>query len=549
MSALNLPVKLAVLLLLASLLRLWDLGTLPNGLHWDEMDTGYQAYSLLTTGKDYFGNFLPAFPHSFADFRTPVFIYSAVPFVASLGLSAVSVRLVAAVWGLLSIILIYLLVRDWLAPLIFALSPWHLQYSRKSVETMSLTTCFLLGLVCFQRGLRQPKWLILSALSFGLAMAAYSPGKLFVPLFLLALLFIYRKSLLAVPKKYLAISTIVMAFFGILVYGDALFGKSGTRFHNVAIFTDPTIATEINYQRQLSAESSGRPRTVGMSPSLLDKLLHNKPQVWVNSFLTNYLRTWGTDFLFIKGDPEPRHSPSRDSIGMLHMVEIIPFFVGLFVLLRTNNQLTKSLGTWLLLAPIPSALTRDGGVHAARLLILFPALAWTITLGLRRFPRSLLTTYYLLFTISSFYIFGYYFTHYRFESAKPYQWGYSDLIKTALAKESQYDRVIIDVAHDSPLMAYLFVTKFSPRQLQALYPLQEQILTGDSRALVFGKIWLLQPGGRNWTDITLPGRNLILASADQSQLDKIPGATRINYPDSLAAFYTFEKSSTLAISK
>ncbi len=549
MSALNLPVKLAVLLLLASLLRLWDLGTLPNGLHWDEMDTGYQAYSLLTTGKDYFGNFLPAFPHSFADFRTPVFIYSAVPFVASLGLSAVSVRLVAAVWGLLSIILIYLLVRDWLAPLIFALSPWHLQYSRKSVETMSLTTCFLLGLVCFQRGLRQPKWLILSALSFGLAMAAYSPGKLFVPLFLLALLFIYRKSLPAVPKKYLAISTIVMAFFGILVYGDALFGKSGTRFHNVAIFTDPTIATEINYQRQLSAESSGRPRTVGMSPSLFDKLLHNKPQVWVNSFLTNYLRTWGTDFLFIKGDPEPRHSPSRDSIGMLHVVEIIPLFIGLFVLLRTNNQRTLLLGTWLLLAPIPSALTRDGGVHAARLLILFPALAWTITLGLRRFPRSLLTTYYLLFTISSFYIFGYYFTHYRFESAKPYQWGYSGLIKTALAKESQYDRVIIDVAHDSPLMAYLFVTKFSPRQLQALYPLQEQILTGDSRALVFGKIWLLQPGGRNWTDITLPGRNLILASADQSQLDKIPGATRINYPDSLAAFYTFEKSSTLAISK
>lgn len=543
MSVTSLPVKLAVLLLLASILRLWNLGSLPNGLHWDEMDTGYQAYSLFKTGKDYFNNPLPLFPHSFADFRTPVFIYSAVPFVASLGLSAVSVRLVAAVWGLLAIVLIYLLVRDWLAPLIFTLSPWHLQYSRKSVETMSLTTCFLLGLVCFQRGLRQPKWLILSALGFGLAMAAYSPGKLFVPLFLLALLFIYRRSLLAVPKKYLAISTIVMAFFGILVYGDALFGKSGTRFHDVAIFTDPTIATEINYQRQLSAESSGRPRTVGMSPGLFDKLLHNKPQVWINSFLTNYLRTWGTDFLFIKGDPEPRHSPSRDSIGMLHMVEIIPLFIGLFVLLRTNNQRTLSLGIWLLLAPIPSALTRDGGVHAARLFILFPALAWTITLGLRRFSRPLLTLYSLLFIISSFYIFGYYFTHYRFESAKPYQWGYSDLIKTALARQDQYDRVIIDVARDSPLMTYLFVTKFSPSQLQALYPLQEQILTGDNRALVFGKIWLLQPGGRNWTDITLSGRNLILASADQSQLDRIPDATRINYPDSLAAFYIFEKSS------
>ena len=546
MSVTSLPVKLAVLLLLASLLRLWNLGILPNGLHWDEMDTGYQAYSLLKTGKDYFGNVLPFFPHSFADYRTPVFIYSAVPFVASLGLSAVSVRLVAVVWGLLSIVLIYLLVRDWLAPAVMTFSQWHLQYSRKSVETMSLTATFLLGLVCFQRGLRQPKWLIFSSFGFGLAMAAYSPGKLFVPLFLVVLILINHKSLFLIQRKYLLASALILALFGAAIFGDILFGKSGTRFHDVAIFTDPTISTEINYQRQLSAESSGRPRTVGMSPSLFDKLLHNKPQVWINAFLTNYLRTWGTDFLFVKGDPELRHSPSRDSIGMLHMVEIIPLLVGLFVLLKTNNQLTKLLGAWLLLAPIPSALTRDGGVHAARLLILFPALAWTIILGIRRLPLKL---YLLLFSISSFYIFGYYFTHYRFESAKPYQWGYSDLIRTALARQDQYDRVIIDVAHDSPLMAYLFVTKFSPQHLQAFYPLQEQILTGDSRALVFGKIWLLQPGGRNWTDITLPGRNLILASADQSLLERIPGATRINYPDSLAAFYVFEKSSPLAISK
>ncbi len=535
----NLPVKLVVLLLLASLLRLWDLGVLPNGLHWDEMDTGYQAYSLLRTGKDYFNNPLPMFPHSFADYRTPVFIYSAVPFVASLGLSALSVRLVAVTWGLLSIILIYLLVRDWLAPAVMTFSQWHLQYSRKSVETIALTTTFLLGLVCFQRGLRQPRWLILSSLGFGLAMAAYSPGKLFVPLFLWALIFINHKALFLIQRKYLLASALVLTLFGAAVFGDTLFGKSGTRFHDVAIFTDPTIATEINYQRQLSAESGGRPRTVGMSPSIFDKLLHNKLQVWINAFLTNYLRTWGTDFLFIKGDPEPRHSPSQDSIGMLHIIEIVPLFVGLFVLLRTNNQLTKLLGAWLLLAPIPSALTRDGGVHAARLLILFPALAWTITLGIRRLP---LKPYLLLFLVSSFYIFGYYFTHYRFESAKPYQWGYSSLIQTALAHQNNYDRVIIDVARDSPLMAYLFTTKFSPGQLQTLHPLQEQILTGDTRALVFGKIWLLQPGGRNWTNIALSGRNLVLASADQSLLDRIPGATIINYPDSPPAFYVFEKN-------
>ncbi|KKU84653.1 MAG: hypothetical protein UY11_C0005G0027 [Candidatus Amesbacteria bacterium GW2011_GWC2_47_8] len=444
------------MLLLAALLRLISLGTLPNGLHWDEMDTGYQAYSLLRTGKDYFNNPLPMFPHSFADFRTPVFIYSAVPFVAFLGLSATSVRLIAVTWGLVSIVLIYLLVRDWLAPLVFALSPWHLQYSRKSVETMSLTATFLLGLVCFQRGLRQPRWLILSALGFGLAMSAYAPGKLFVPLFLLVLVFIYRRSVSLIPQKSLIAPIVILLLFAVTVYGDTLFGKSGTRFHDVAIFTDPTIATEINYQRQLSAEAGGRARTVGMSPGIVDKLLHNKPQVWINTFLTNYLRTWSTDFLFIKGDLEPRHSPSRDSIGMLHMLEIVPFLIGIYLITRKKNWL---LASWLLLAPIPSALTRDGGVHAARLLILFPALAWTITLGIRRLPVKL---YLLLFLISNFYVWGYYFTHYRFESAKPFQWGFSQMITTAVSRQNDYDRVIVDFNRDSPLMAYLFTTKFPP---------------------------------------------------------------------------------------
>ena len=100
---------LASILVLAAVLRFWDIGKLPNGLHWDEQDTGYQAYSLLKTGRDYFGNPLPLFPHSLAEYRTPVFIYSAVPFVNLLGLTLTSVRLPAAIFGTISVLLIYIL--------------------------------------------------------------------------------------------------------------------------------------------------------------------------------------------------------------------------------------------------------------------------------------------------------------------------------------------------------------------------------------------------------------------------------------------------------
>src|SRR3989338_9130057 len=101
--------SLLAVLILASLVRFWDLNKIPNGLHWDEMDTGYQAYSLFKTGRDYYGNILPLFPHSQADYRTPVFIYANVPIAAILDLNAFSVRVWSVILGVISVFLIFVL--------------------------------------------------------------------------------------------------------------------------------------------------------------------------------------------------------------------------------------------------------------------------------------------------------------------------------------------------------------------------------------------------------------------------------------------------------
>ena len=100
------------------------------------------------------------------------------------------------------------------------------------------------------------------------------------------------------------------------------------RFHDLSIFTDPTIPSEINLQRLDFALASGVPLQVGMQPRVIDKALYNKPVEWSWRIIRNYLTTFSTDFLFIKGDPEARHSPAKDSIGMLHLVEIVPLLLG-----------------------------------------------------------------------------------------------------------------------------------------------------------------------------------------------------------------------------
>lgn len=541
---------LIIIFCLAAFLRLYSLSNLPDGLHWDEMDTGYQAYSLLKTGKDYFGNPLPLFPHSLADYRTPVYLYSAVPIIAKFGLTAFSVRFVSVIWALLSIILIYLLsVKIFgrspitlLSPLIFGLSPWHLQYSRKSVETISLTTCVLLGLVCFYRGLKQPKWLILSGIAFGLSVAAYSPGKLFTPLFVLILILVNFSVLKHINRKYLVLSAFCFMVIITPVIGDSVWGKSGSRFHNLSIFTDPTIATEVNFKRQDFTFSRGVPRQVGIVPGPLEKIVHNKPEEWINAFSSNYLRTFSTEFLFIKGDSELRHSPSKDRIGQLHIIEILPLLIGLFVLRRKHAFLIL----WLLLAPLPSALTRDGGTHAARLLILFPALSLIITAGviyLFQKTKILFILYLTLFFISSFYIFSYYFSHYRWESAKPFQWGFSQIVRYAITKSPDYDRIIVDMHEDSALMAYLYTVPFPPDKFQSLQPLQQTHLIPEMPSLQFNNIFLLQPNSLHWSSLmdrqVLSGKNLIIAKANDSAKN-LKLIKTIDYPDSSPAFYVFE---------
>ena len=102
------PERLLVgLTLLALILRLWALGSMPPGLDTDEAAIGYNAYALLRTGRDEYGQPWPLLFESFGEWKRPVYIYAAVPAVATLGLSPLAVRLPAALAGTLSVPALY----------------------------------------------------------------------------------------------------------------------------------------------------------------------------------------------------------------------------------------------------------------------------------------------------------------------------------------------------------------------------------------------------------------------------------------------------------
>src|SRR3990167_10549491 len=141
------------ILVLAFILRFYKLGEIPLSLDWDENSNAYNAYSILKTGRDEYGNFLPITNRSFDDYKPPLYMYLDIPAVAFFGLTPFAARLPSAVFGFLTIPLIYLLAK-WtfqantkqkmlivsgqlsnikgetialVAMFLLAISPWHIQ--------------------------------------------------------------------------------------------------------------------------------------------------------------------------------------------------------------------------------------------------------------------------------------------------------------------------------------------------------------------------------------------------------------------------------------
>src|SRR3989338_7724094 len=104
---------LLVIVIFGGLLRFWGLGENPPGLYWDEASLGWNAYSVLKTGLDEHGRFLPVDTFfAFGDYKPPLYIYAAVPAIWLFGLNEFSVRFPSAVAGTGLIVVAYFLAKE-----------------------------------------------------------------------------------------------------------------------------------------------------------------------------------------------------------------------------------------------------------------------------------------------------------------------------------------------------------------------------------------------------------------------------------------------------
>ena len=196
---------------------------------------GYQAYSLLHTGQDLYRQILPTYIRSLSEPRAPLLMYATVPTIAAFGNTAWGVRIPSAVWGSLAPIILFLLVYQTtksksislLSSLSLALMPWHLYYSRAAFEVVIMLDLLMLGTLLFFK-----KRFALCLLMFALAMYTYNTAVLFVPLWIMALIFLKRK-IPSLPS--ILLFTLILTP---LIY-SIVFGFANSRFNNISLTNDP----------------------------------------------------------------------------------------------------------------------------------------------------------------------------------------------------------------------------------------------------------------------------------------------------------------------
>lgn len=463
-------VFLGLILLLALLLRTINLNTSPPGFNADEASLGYNAYSLLKTGKDEWGNSFPLVFKSFSDYKPGVYVYLDMPFVALLGLNELAVRLPSILLGTLSVLLIYLLSKEIFREKTFALSsafllsisPWHIHFSRGAWESNVATFFILLGVYAFIKGLKSRGWLFVSSISLILSMYTYQSPRVSVPLLVLLIIAFYYKKLF-IKKNIL--SAVVSAVILIPFLFISLNNQGLARFQGLSIFNDSGPGLRVNVDRGEHDIPSSKVAT----------FYHNKLINYSISFLSHYSDHFSPRFLFIEGDILGRNKVPE--MGQMYIFELITLLTGLYFLIRRNFSNKKLIWLWLLVAPFAAALTYQTPSALRSLSMVIPlTLISGLGLGIliqeiNKFKNGLkITSGILGIVVISFFFLRFldlYFIHLPKQYALEWEYGFSTISSYIETHKSDYQKIKITDRYDQPYILLLFYSTYDPLKYQS----------------------------------------------------------------------------------
>lgn len=478
---------LALITLLAFILRFYQLGKVPISLEWDEVAIGYDAYSILHTGKDQFGQFLPNTFRSLDDYKPPIYEYAVIPSVAIFGLNEFGVRFPSAIFGTLTILMTFLLVKlifeyvpklqfkstkiALVASYLLAISPWHLQFSRAAFEVNISVFITVAAITAFLYGIKNSKFFLLSAFLFGLDLFSYHSARVVTPILLISLFFIFNRQL---PSRKTIIGFLVIygvffiCFLPILFSQDAQIRFKATNIFNAGARYLDERDLEKEYLDKRTEDNIAGFEQAG-------KIFHNQRLIYTDyntlkKAFGKYLSHFDLEFLFVRGDAPLHHAPD---FGLLYLWELPFLLYGLYYIIKYGlNRYALILPIWLLAAPIPVAVTREAP-HAVRSELILPVFQILIAVGLITLHEkvrneskwvilSIVILGVMLLAINESYYFHQYYVHTNHELSKRWLYGRKEAVQFTEKEKYNYDKVLVSLNVDMPYIFWLFYSQYPP---------------------------------------------------------------------------------------
>ncbi|MBI2611374.1 glycosyltransferase family 39 protein, partial [Candidatus Gottesmanbacteria bacterium] len=284
-----------LILILSFLLRIYKLDQIPNSISADEASFGYNAYSILKTGKDEFGITFPLLFRSFDDYKNPLFVYTLVPFILMFGLTEWAIRFPSVILGILVVITSFFITRlliknnklSLLTAFFAATSPWLIQYSRVSIDTIIALNFLILGVLFYLLRKKHGFWLLLSSLALALSFWSYHSSRIWAVGFVI-LTSLYSLFLEKERRKIVLVSVIIFILLCLPYIYISQKTNTYTRLSGISVFADKEDLYQEAYFLKEDLEKG----------NLLGKLIHNRRLVPLNQAINGYLNILNPQILF-----------------------------------------------------------------------------------------------------------------------------------------------------------------------------------------------------------------------------------------------------------
>ncbi len=451
---------------LSLMVRFWQLGPLPPVLNTDEVALGYNAWSILKTGKDEYGQKFPLSLRSFDDYKPAFYAYTIMPMMMVLSKSELAIRLPSALAGVLTTLMVFSLVKKisknkWLALAAFfllATLPWHVQYSRTAYEVNLSVFLTVLGFWAFLKAREKGIFLLLSAVSFSLCLYTYQAARLLTPLYVILLGFLFWRDFLG-KIKWVLISLAIGLIFVVPLIEILRTPAGQLRPLSVSIFSDsaPKEIFRERLQRDL------------LSNVPFGSIWHNRRLIYLTPYIKNYFIQFRPEFLFM-GDAR-HHAPD---FGLLYFWQIPFIFLGFYFLLRKlPPKMIMLVILWFVISPLAAA-TAQEAPSSHRLLPLIIPLTIIMAYGLffsidylrRNYSvpkRALLFLIFFIIFISITYYLHMYFVHLPFELPAHYEFGRAEAARETKTLGKDYKKIIVSTKLEEAYIYFLFYTDYDPQ--------------------------------------------------------------------------------------